>query len=46
MTDPELMPPRSLTMVLLPFALIVFLGYSAVGIPLSTLPVHVHAVLG
>ena len=46
MTDPELMPPRSLTMMLLPFALIVFLGYSAVGIPLSTLPVHVHAVLG
>ena len=46
MTDPDLMPPRSLTMLLLPFALIVFLGYSAVGIPLSTLPVHVHAVLG
>ena len=46
MTDPDLMPPRSLTMMLLPFALIVFLGYSAVGIPLSTLPVHVHAVLG
>jgi len=46
MTDSELMPPRSLTMMLLPFALIVFLGYSAVGIPLSTLPVHVHAVLG
>ena len=46
MSDPELMPPRSLTMMLLPFALIVFLGYSAVGIPLSTLPVHVHAVLG
>jgi predicted MFS family arabinose efflux permease len=46
MTDSELMPPRSLTTMLLPFALIVFLGYSAVGIPLSTLPVHVHAVLG
>ena len=46
MTDPDLMPPRSLTMMLLPFALIVLLGYSAVGIPLSTLPVRVHAVLG
>ena len=46
MTDPKLMPPRSLTLMLLPFALIVLLGYSAVGIPLSTLPVHVHAVLG
>ena len=38
--------PRSLTATLLPFALIVFLGYSAIGVPLATLPVEVHAVLG
>ncbi len=44
MTEPA--APRNLTTTLLPFALIVFLGYSAIGIPLATLPVQVHAVLG
>jgi MFS family permease len=39
-------PPRSLTLTLLPFALIVFLGYSAIGVPLSALPVQVHFGLG
>jgi predicted MFS family arabinose efflux permease len=37
---------NSLTSTLLPFAGIVFLGYSAIGIPLSTLPVQVHDTLG
>ena len=46
MIEPSRTPARSLTMILLPFALIVFLGYSAVGIPLSTLPVQVHVALG
>lgn len=46
MTDPVHPPARRLTATLLPFASIVFLGYSAVGIPLSTLPVEVHAALG
>jgi MFS family permease len=32
--------------VLLPFALIVFLGYLAVGLPLSTLPLQVHGGMG
>ncbi|HEY2131610.1 MAG TPA: MFS transporter [Acetobacteraceae bacterium] len=39
-------PPRSLTLTLLPFALIVFLGYSAIGVPLSALPVQVRFGLG
>jgi len=38
--------PGSLTATLLPFALIVFLGYSAIGVPLARLPVQVHAVHG
>ena len=38
--DPAL-PAAGVTAMLLPFALIVFLGYSAVGVPLSTLPVQV-----
>lgn len=38
--------PSALTATLLPFALIVFLGYAAAGIPLSTLPVQVSTVLG
>jgi MFS family permease len=37
---------QRLTVALLPFALIVFLGYAAVGIPLSTLPVQIHGTLG
>jgi MFS family permease len=39
-------PARSVTAALLPFALIMFLGYSALGLPLSVLPVYVHASLG
>lgn len=31
---------------LLPFALIVFLGYATIGLPLAALPVHVHESLG
>ena len=38
--------PGSVTRVLLPFALIVFLGYAAVGLPLATLPLRVHDGLG
>lgn len=38
--------PRSLTLSLLPFSLIVFLGYSAAGLPLSALPVQIHLVMG
>ena len=37
---------RSVTATLLPFTLIMFLGYSALGLPLSVLPVYVHANLG
>lgn len=46
MTNTSQLPARSLTATLLPFAAIVFLGYSAVGVPLSTLPVEVHSRLG
>lgn len=46
MTSTSQLPARSLTATLLPFAAIVFLGYSAVGVPLSTLPVEVHSRLG
>lgn len=31
---------------LLPFALIIFLGYGTIGLPLAALPVHVHEMLG
>ncbi len=34
-------PPTGITAMLLPFALVVFLGYAAAGIPLSALPVQV-----
>ena len=37
---------RDATRILLPFSLIIFLGYSAVGIPIATLPLHVHDALG
>ena len=46
MIAPTRIAAPSLTATLLPFALIVFLGYSAVGIPLSTLPVEVSVTLG
>ncbi len=39
-------PAGNVTGALLPFALIVFLGYAAVGIPLATLPLQVHGGLG
>jgi MFS family permease len=42
--------PRSeavrVTRTLLPFALIMFLGYATVGLPLSTVPLLVHGPLG
>ena len=37
---------RSATRTLLPFAAIMFLGYAAVGLPLSTLPLLVNHGLG
>ncbi len=44
------MPPpvksRSVTLALLPFTLVVFAGYGAVGLPLATLPLLVHGGLG
>ncbi len=40
---PALPEPR-VTAMLLPFALVVFLGYAAVGVPLSTLPVQVASL--
>ncbi len=41
------MPPgSSVTRTLLPFTLIVFLGYAAVGLPLSTLPLQVNDAMG
>ena len=35
---------RGATLTLLPFTLVMFLGYSAVGIPISTLPLQVHGL--
>ena len=35
---------RSATLALLPFTLVMFLGYAAVGLPISTLPLQVHAL--
>ncbi len=43
---PPTSPARSVTRSLLPFTLIVFLGYCAVGLPLAALPLLVHTVLG
>ncbi len=37
---------RSVTLALLPFTIIVFAGYCAVGLPLATLPLQVHQALG
>jgi MFS family permease len=39
-------PGSSVTRTLLPFTLIVFLGYAAVGLPLSTLPLQVNDAMG
>ena len=44
--DTNPVPASSVTRTLLPFVLIVFLGYSTVGLPLSTLPLLVHQTLG
>ncbi len=44
--DQAFPPAGSITRTLLPFALIVFLGYAAVGIPLATLPLQVHDGMG
>jgi len=38
--------PPGVALQLLPFALIVFLGYGTVGLPLAVLPVHLHEALG
>ncbi len=35
---------RSATITLLPFTLLMFLGYAAVGLPIGTLPLEVHAL--
>ena len=40
------MQGRGVTRTLLPFALVMFLGYAAVGLPLSTVPLLVHQTLG
>lgn len=39
-------PSGSLLAQLIPITLIVWLGYSAIGIPLATLPLQVHQALG
>ena len=46
MPDTTLPAARSVTRTLLPFTAIMFLGYSAVGLPLSTLPLLVNHALG
>jgi MFS family permease len=38
--------PRSVALRIAPFALIIFLAYFAVGLPLATIPVYVHGTLG
>ncbi len=38
--------PSGVALQLLPFALIIFLGYGTIGLPLAALPVHVHEMLG
>lgn len=43
--QPEPAPSaRSATITLLPFTLLMFLGYAAVGLPIGTLPLEVHAL--
>lgn len=43
-TATEAYSARSATVALLPFTLVMFLGYAAVGLPLSTLPLQVHGL--
>jgi MFS family permease len=38
--------PRSVALRIAPFALIIFLAYFAVGLPLATIPLYVHGTLG
>jgi len=38
--------PRSIPLQIAPFALIIFLGYFAVGLPLATIPLYLHGTLG
>lgn len=38
--------PSGAALQLLPFALIIFLGYATIGLPLAVLPVHLHETLG
>lgn len=39
-------PPSRALFQLLPFVLIIFLGYAAIGLPLAALPIYVHQNLG
>lgn len=44
--DQSVPQPRSATATLVPFAAIIFFGYATIGLPLSTLPLQIHTVLG